>query len=121
MIEAISGLPDNVVGIVASGFVTASDYEAILVPAVEARLKKFDRLRLLYRIDPEFKGFTPGAMWDDLKLGVGHWRAWEKIAVVTDVDWIANLGRLFSFAMPCPTRVFPDSAIEQATDWLIAA
>jgi SpoIIAA-like len=121
MIEPISGLPDNVVGIVASGYVTASDYEAVLVPAVEARLKQFDKLRLLYQIGPEFKGFTAGAMWDDLKLGVAHWKAWERIAVVTDVDWIANLGRFFSFAMPCPIKVFPNTIpIAQATDWLIA-
>lgn len=119
MIELISGLPDNVVGIIASGYVSASDYETVLVPTVESRLKQFDKLRLLYRLGPEFKGFTAGAMWDDLKLGVAHWKAWERIAVVTDVDWIANLSRVFSFAMPCPTRVFPNSAIVQATDWLI--
>ena len=119
MIELISGLPDRVVGIVASGHVSASDYETVLIPTVELRLKQFDTLRLLFWLGPEFKGFTAGAMWDDLKVGVGHWKAWERIAVVTDVDWIANFGRFFSFAMPCPTRVFPNSAIAQATDWLI--
>ncbi len=118
MIELISGVPDNVVGITASGHVSASDYEAVLVPAVESRLKQFAKLRLLYRLGPEFKSFTAGAMWDDLKLGVAHWKAWERIAVVTDVDWVANLTRFFSFAMPCPIRVFPNSAIAQATDWL---
>lgn len=119
MIEAISGLPDNVVGIRASGYVSASDYETIVIPAVESRLRQFEKLRLLYQLGPEFKGFTAGAMWDDLKLGVAHWNAWEKIALVTDVDWVANLGRLFSFAMPCPTKVFADRAFEQATDWLV--
>lgn len=118
MIEPISGLPDNVVGIVASGYVSASDYEAVFVPTVESRVKQFDKLRLLYQVGPEFKGFSAGAMWDDLKLGVGHWKAWERIAIVTDVDWIANLSRFFSFAMPCPIKVFPNSAIAQATDWL---
>ena len=120
MIELISDLPDNVVGIVASGQVSASDYEAVFVPTVESRLKRLDKLRLLYRLGPEFKGFTAGAMWDDLKLGAAHWKAWERVAVVTDVEWIANLTRVFSFAMPCPVRVFPNSAIAQATDWLIA-
>ena len=120
MIELISDLPDNVVGIVASGQVSASDYEAVFVPTVESRLKRLDKLRLLYRLGPEFKGFTAGAMWDDLKLGAAHWKAWERVAVVTDVEWIANLTRVFSFAMPCPVRIFPNSASAQATDWLIA-
>jgi hypothetical protein len=120
MIDTISGLPDHVIAIDASDLVSASDYEAVLVPAVESRLKKFDKLRLLYRLGTKFKGFTAGAMWDDLRLGVAHWKAWERIAVVTDVDWIANLSRFFSFAMPCPIRVFPNSASAQATDWLIA-
>ncbi|MEO8281740.1 MAG: STAS/SEC14 domain-containing protein [Ideonella sp.] len=118
MIELIPDLPDNVVGIGASGQVSADDYETVLVPAVESRLERNDKLRLLYRLGPDFKGFTTAAMWDDLKLGAAHWKAWERIAVVTDVEWIGNTARAFGFAMPCPVRIFPLSAIAQATDWL---
>ncbi|MGE5321206.1 MAG: STAS/SEC14 domain-containing protein [Hyphomicrobiaceae bacterium] len=120
MIEPIPNLPEHVVGFTASGQVTASDYETVLVPAIEAALAEHARLRLLYQLGPAFTGFTAGAMWDDLKLGVSHLKAWEKIAVVTDLDWIAGATRLFGFAMPCPVRVFANNAIGEATDWIAA-
>lgn len=121
MIELIPNLPGHVVGLNASGQVTASDYETVVVPAIESRLAQHGRVSILYHLGPAFTGFTSGAMWDDMKLGVAHLRAWEKIAVVTDVDWIANGVRVFAFAMPCPVKVFPNREIADASNWVAAA
>ena len=38
MIRVLDGLPDNVLGVEASGKVTDDDYERVLVPAVRERL-----------------------------------------------------------------------------------
>jgi len=45
--------------------VSPADYEAVFIPIVESRLKRLDKLRLLYRLGHEFKGFTAGAMSDE--------------------------------------------------------
>ncbi len=121
MIELIPNLPDHVVGVLASGQVTASDYIKVLVPAVEAEQAKHGKVRVLYQLGPAFTGFTAGAMWDDMKLGVAHLNAWERIAVVTDVDWIAGATRFFGFAMSCPVRIFSNSDLAAATSWIAAA
>ncbi len=118
MIKLMPNLPDHVVGIIASGQVTATDYETVLVPAIESKLAGHGRVRVLYQLGPAFTGFTSGAMWDDLKLGFAHLKAWEKMAVVTDVEWIAGATRLFAFAMPCPVKVFPNDEIAEATHWI---
>jgi SpoIIAA-like len=120
MIELLPNLPDHVVGVSASGQVSADDYETVLVPAIDSALKTYKHVRLLYLLKPEFTGFTSGAMWDDMKLGIGHLRAWERIAVVTDLAWVANATRLFGFAMPCPTKVFPVKELAEATQWIAA-
>lgn len=120
MIALMPNLPDTVVGIVASGHVDATDYETVLVPAVEAALKRHDAVRLLYVLGDDFAGFSAGAMWDDMKLGLAHYRAWEKVAVVTDVGWVANAMRMFTFAIPCPMKVFSLKDREQAEAWIAA-
>ena len=120
MISFLPNLPDNVIGIAASGQVEAKDYEYVLMPAVEAALQRHPKLRLLYRLGSDFEGFTPGAMWDDMKLGIGHLDRWEKIAVVTDVGWIAGGVRLFSFAMPCPVKVFAGNESAAAEAWIVS-
>ena len=40
MIELIPDLPENVLGFSAKGEVTVEDYETVLIPAVEARIKR---------------------------------------------------------------------------------
>lgn len=120
MLKILGNLPNNVVGIVASGHVDASDYEAVFVPAVEAALKKHDKSRLLYVLGSDFTGFTSGAMWEDAKLGIAHFSAWERIAVVTDVSWVANAINMFRFAMPCPVQIFSIKDRAKAEVWVVA-
>lgn len=121
MMDLIYNLPDHVLGIVASGEVTASDYETVLVPAIEAKLAGQGKLRILYQLGPAFTGFSAGAVSDDLKLGVAHMTAWEKVAVVTDVDWISNATRFFGFVMPCPVKIFSNKKIAAAALWVAEA
>lgn len=118
MIERLPHLPDRILGYVASGEVTARDYETVLIPAIDAMIKQQGTVRLLYQIGPAFSGFTAGAMWDDAKLGMAHLKAWEKIAVVTDIDWIAGAVRLFGFAMPGGVKVFSNGEYDDAVKWL---
>jgi hypothetical protein len=121
MIELLPNLPDKVVGIIASGQVTASDYENVVFPAIESTLEARGSVRILYQLGPAFTGFTAGAMWDDMKLGIAHLKAWEKIAVVTDFDWVAGAIRIFGFAMPCPVKVFSNNDFAEAVRWISMA
>lgn len=118
MIEMLTGLPSNVIGFTAVGKVTAEDYETRLVPAVEDALAKNDKVRLLYNLGEGFDGFEAGAMWEDAKVGLSHLAAWERIALVTDVEWIRVATKAFGFAMPGKVRVFKNAELEAARDWI---
>lgn len=120
MITRLPDLPDNVVGIAASGQVSATDYETVLIPAVEAALAKHDKVRLLYELSGDLTGFDPAAMWEDMKLGVSHFSAWERIAVVTDMTWIAHTISLFKFVWPCEVKVFASQKRTEAEAWITA-
>ncbi|HEY5219022.1 MAG TPA: STAS/SEC14 domain-containing protein [Gemmatimonadaceae bacterium] len=118
MLALIPDMSDHTISVTASGMVTATDYEAVLIPAVEAAFATHGKVRVLYHLGPSFSGFTPGAMWDDMKMGLAHIRGWQRIAVVTDLEWIAGATRLFGFAMPCETRVFSNRDLGRATEWI---
>jgi hypothetical protein len=48
MIALLSNLPDHVVGFIASGQVTATDYyESEVIPAIESKLKKHGKVSIL--------------------------------------------------------------------------
>ena len=121
MIEILKNFPDNVVAISCSGQVTKEDYDRILVPAILKALKRHEKIGFLYKTSANFTGYDPGALWEDLKIGVEHPTRWERVAVVTDVNWIVQMMRLFSFLFPCPTKLFPSSELAQAQAWIIDA
>jgi hypothetical protein len=118
MIEQILDLPANVLGFRAKGTVTGADYEAVIIPAVSAMLSKYAKVRLLYHLGEDFSGFEMAALWEDTKVGLKHLASWERVAVVTDVDWIRTAMKAFGFLLHGRFRLFHNSELDAAREWL---
>ena len=120
MIELLPGLPDDTVGVRASGVVSGEDYEGVFVPAVERAMAAHDRVNVLYVLGPGFESFSAGALWDDARFGGSHLTGWGRIALVGDADWArhaVSVGRLF---MPGHLRHFPLGQLDAAREWVVA-
>jgi hypothetical protein len=120
MITILDDFPANVLALTCSGQVTERDYATTVIPAVEKALALPGGLRLYYQIDPTFTGFEPGAMWDDFLVGVKHLSRWERIAVVTDLEWVKFATRAFGFLLPGKAQVFPLDRASDARTWINA-
>ena len=118
MIERLTDFPDNVLAFVCHGRVTKLDYDSVLVPAVRTALMDHAKMRLYYETAADFAGIEPGAAWEDFKIGIEHLTRWERMAVVTDVEWIKYTFRFFSFLMPGEMRTFPRAQRTEARAWL---
>ena len=118
MIERLQGFPANVLGFACHGAVKKYDYDTVLVPAVNEALKSHDKLRLYYEVAADFSVIEAGAAWEDFKTGMEHLTRWERMAVVTDVNWIKHTIRFFSFMMPGELRIFSLSQAAQARVWV---
>jgi SpoIIAA-like len=123
VLTPITGLPPTVVGVEAHGRITAADYETVLIPAVEAAEAAAGdgKVRMLYVLGREFPDYTAGAAWEDTKLGLGHIRHWERIAVVGDADWLRHAIHALGWAMPGEARAFRSSELDDARAWVTAA
>jgi hypothetical protein len=113
VIRIIDGLPDNVVGIVAMGRVTAEDCDKILRPLMETSLKQ-DKLRLYYEIGSR----VTAAKWDDLRLGADRFPQWERVAVVTDVGWVRHTVKALRFLIRSDIRVYTTSQAGDGLAWI---
>jgi hypothetical protein len=107
----------NLIHIRAIGEITAKDYETVMIPAVEDTLKHHDKLKMIYELGPEMTGFSPGAAWEDTKVGMSHLTQFEKIAVVTDHHWLVNMVKAFGILVPCPVKVFAPNQVQEAREW----
>lgn len=114
-------MPPGALGFRVSDRLTREDYVDVLVPPLRKAVDAGERLRVLYAIGPELH-MEPGAVLQDIKLevdlGIRHRDAWERIAVVTDVDWLRRAFELFSWMVPGEIRLFGESELEQAKAWL---
>ncbi len=118
MLKIISDLPGNVLGIEAGGEVTGADYENILIPAVDEKLKANKKIRFLYYLGPGFTGFSLKAMIDDAEVGIKNFSAWERVALVSDHQLINGLAKFFGHLLPGEVKVFDNSGLDEAKRWI---
>jgi hypothetical protein len=118
MLKLIDGLPDNVIGVRAIGEVEDDDYEEVLVPAIEDRLSRHDKVRLLYVLGDEFTGYEGDAMWEDVKLGLKTFNSYDRLAIVTDATWVRRSVKAFGWLIPGEVQVFHSESLDDAKGWI---
>ena len=118
MFELLPNMPDNVIGVRAIGEVDDDDYEDVLVPAIEDRLARHDKVRLLYVLGAEFTGYDGDAMWEDVKLGAKTFNSYDRMAIVTDATSVRRTIKAFGWLIPGEVRLFQVNNLETARTWI---
>jgi hypothetical protein len=121
MIERLNTFPANVLAFVCRDRVSKADYDSVLIPSVVAALKSQNKVRLYYETAGDFAGIDPGAIWEDFRVGIEHLSRWERVAVVTDVEWIKQAMPMFGFLMPGAVKSFAASEPDSARQWIAAS
>ena len=70
MIERLSGFPGHVLGFVCGGRVRKTEYETVVLLAVESALRQHEKVRLYYEIALDFSHVEPGVS-HNFNLGMG--------------------------------------------------
>jgi SpoIIAA-like len=119
MIEVLPDMPQGVTGIRVSGRLRGDDLREFK-PAME-KLLNSGEVRIVEVIAPDYEGFGPGGLIEDLKLGLGalihHHSALKRIAVVSDIDWVAHALHAFAWMVPGELAMFRLDELERAKEW----
>ena len=101
-----------------TGKLAKEDYEHF-APEVERLIKQHGKLRMLIQMH-DFHGWTAGALWQDIKFDLAHFRQIERLALVGEKTWEHGMA---TFCKPFTTatiRYFDRSEAEQAEEWIHA-
>jgi hypothetical protein len=115
MMKELSDLPAGVIGFEASGRIRAEDYRDVVLPALE-RAAAAGEVRFVI-VMRDFDGMSGGAVWQDLKVGFEHLRAWKRVALVTDIAWMRDLTSLFGWMTPGEVKTWPLAQQDEAIAW----
>lgn len=120
MIERIEAMPAGTLGLRAHGELSVEDYREVLEPALR-KAAASGQIRLVFVLT-EFDGVAPGAWIEDVKTGLRAWArerdAWRRMALVTDVEWVARAMRAFAWMAPGEVRVLGLEELEEAKAWV---
>jgi hypothetical protein len=116
MVEVLTGLPADTVGVKLSGKLHDEDYEQF-VPLVDAAIAEEGKVNLLAQLH-DFHGWDARALWDDIKFATTHCTRMKKIAVVGEEkwhSWMATVCKPFTMAK---VKYFDASDMDGARKWL---
>jgi hypothetical protein len=123
MVERLDDMAPGTLGFRVSGKLDRHAYHELLAP-VRAALASGERVRLLIATAPDFQGLDLGAVWEDAKVGgdavLRHRGSWERIAVVTDKDWLRHAISGFGWLSPGELQVFEPHELDAAKTWVAA-
>jgi SpoIIAA-like len=115
MMQELSDLPEGVIGFESSGKIRAEDYRDVVLPVLE-RAAAGGEVRFVI-VMRDFDGMSGGGLWQDLKVGFEHFRAWKRIALVTDITWIRDMTSLFGWMTPGEVKTFHLADLDEAVAW----
>ena len=120
MVERMNDVPAGVIGLRASGKLTKEDYTEVLEPALKEAMDSGEA-RVVFVL-ADFDGLDLDAAFEDIKTGLGvdfaHRKEWKRLALVTDVDWVARAMCMFAWAMPGELAVYDElDKLEEAKSW----
>jgi hypothetical protein len=121
MVERVADLPEDVLGFRATGTITRDEYRELMEP-IYATLERGEKLNIYFELADDFHGLDLGALWEDLRaagsVGLKHRSSWQRMAVVTDKDWIRHAAAAAGWLAPGELRLFAPGETAAAKAWV---
>jgi hypothetical protein len=118
MLQAIDDMPTGTIGFRAIGEVDDDDWERAVEPVLRREAADGRKLRLLYLLGPDAREVEGDAMKADVSFRARHAGSFERVAVVSDEDWMRPALRTLSFMLPGKAKGFPVRELGAAKAWL---
>jgi len=118
MVQLLEDFPAHVAAYAASGAVSKEEYRAVVMHRVDEVAEQFGRINFLVRLETDMGNYSIGAFLDYLKVSFEHFFKWERMAIVTDEQWLRTAYRLLSPLVHGEIKAFPLQEFEEAKAWV---
>jgi hypothetical protein len=118
MLRRMTDVPLGTIGFEAIGEVEDDDWEDTVEPVLREEIADGRKLRLLYLLGPGTREVDGDAVKADTRFRARHASSFERVAVVSDEDWVRPALGALSFLMPGKARSFRVHELADAKVWL---
>jgi hypothetical protein len=120
MLRQLTDMPVGALGFEAVGDVEDDDWEDTVEPVLRREIAEGRKVRLLYVLGPETREVDDDAIKADTGFRARHASSFDRVAVVSDEDWVRPALRTLSFLMPGKAKGFRVHELAEAKAWLAA-
>ena len=120
MLRQIRDMPLGTHGFEAVGEVDDDDWARTVEPVLRQEIAEGRALRLLYVLGPAALDVDDDVLKAGASFRARHVTSFERVAVVSDEDWIRPALRALSFLLPGEAKGFRVRELGEAKAWLAA-
>jgi hypothetical protein len=120
MLRQMTDMPVGTIGFEAVGEVEDDDWEDMVEPVLRREIAEGRKLRLLYVLGPAAGDVEGDAVRAGTEFRARHISSFERVAVVSDEDWLRPALRALSILVPGKAKGFPVRDLGEAKAWLAA-
>ena len=106
----------KILSVHASGKLSKEDY-GHFVPELESAITHHRKIRVLFDME-DFHGWQAGALWEDLKFDLKHFKDIERLAMVGDRAWEKGMSVFCKPFTTAKIQYFDRNDLEQAREWV---
>ena len=118
VLRQMTDMPVGTIGFEAVGEVDDDDWEDTVEPVLRKEIAGGRKVRLLYLLGPRTREVEGDAMKADTGFRARHAASFDRVAVVSDEDWIRPALRALSFLLPGKAKGFRVRDLAEAKAWL---
>jgi hypothetical protein len=118
MLRRMNDMPTGTIGFEAIGEVEDDDWERSVEPVLRSEIADGRKVRLLYLLGAQARDIEGDALKADTGFRARHATSFERVAVVSDEDWIGPALRALSVLLPGKAKGFRVRELPEAKTWL---
>jgi hypothetical protein len=119
MLRRMTDMPPGTIGFEAIGEVEDDDWEETVEPVLRQEIAAGRKVRLLYQFGADARDVEGDAMAADAGFRARHATSFDRVAVVSDEDWLRPAVRALSFMLPGSAKAFHVRDLQAAKAWLV--
>ena len=119
MLRRMTDMPPGTIGFEAIGEVEDDDWEETVEPVLRQEIAAGRKVRLLYQFGADARDIEGDAMAADAGFRARHATSFDRVAVVSDEDWLRPAVRALSFMLPGSAKAFHVRDLQAAKAWLV--
>jgi hypothetical protein len=120
MLRRMTDMPAGTIGFEAAGEVDDDDWEDSVEPLLRQEIADGHKVRMLYLLGPGTRELEGDAVKADAGFRARHASSYERVAVVSDEDWVRPALKALSFLVPGKAKGFRTRELAEAKTWLAA-